>query len=261
VIGLKIVPKKAKPIGSVEAVGFTHRGKMRRGHEDAFILGQHVQPAPAPYPIITEQNVPLDGSIVAVIDGMGGIGGGDIAATWLAERWAQRKVRTAKSLSQLLCQDHADLLNHGRATATPMMGAVATGAALLPNHALLFHAGDSRAYLVSGTTCTRLTEDDVGVRGAFVVLQAFGGGKRLGIETELDPHITKVEWREGHTLLLMTDGAWKYLRPQVISLAHLACPTLKEFVLALAEAVLAGRADDNITIVAIGCLGEEFELG
>ena len=43
------MPKKAKSIGSVEAVGFTHRGKMQRGHEDAFILGQHVQPAHAPY--------------------------------------------------------------------------------------------------------------------------------------------------------------------------------------------------------------------
>lgn len=93
-IRLKIVPKKVKPIGSVEVVGFTHRGKMRRKHEDAFILGKHVQPAPAPYPIITEQNVPLDGSIVAVIDGMGGLGGGDLAATWLAERWAPRKVRS-----------------------------------------------------------------------------------------------------------------------------------------------------------------------
>ncbi len=41
--------KKAKIISSAEVVGFTHCGKMRRGHEDAFILGQHIQSAPAPF--------------------------------------------------------------------------------------------------------------------------------------------------------------------------------------------------------------------
>ncbi len=241
--------KSVKPVVSVEAVAFTHRGKLRRGHEDAFVLGKHVQPAPAPYPIITEQSVLLDGSIVAVIDGMGGLGGGDIAATWLAERWATRKVRSAKTLVTQLKKDHADLLDMARPTRTPMMGAVATGAALLPDHALLFHAGDSRAYLVNGTTCTQLTKDDLDDEGT--VMQAFGGGKRLYQEATIEPHTLKVDWREGHTLLLMSDGAWRYLRPPVISLAYAAKPKLKDFVLALAEVVLDGRADDNISIVAI----------
>lgn len=241
--------KKAKLISSAEVVGFTHRGKIRRGHEDAFILGQHIQPAPAPYPIITEVTVPLDGSMVAVIDGMGGLGGGDIAATWLAERWAPRKVRSAKTLVKQLKQDHADLLDLARPTATPMMGAVATGAALLPDYALLFHAGDARAYLVNGTTCTQLTRDDLDNEG--MVLQAFGGGKRLYQETMIEPHTLTLEWREGHALLLMSDGVWRYLRPSVISLAYAAVPKLKDFVLALAEIVLDGRADDNITIVAV----------
>lgn len=241
--------KGAKPVGSARVVGFTHIGKIRRKHEDAFILGQHVQPAPAPYPIITEQNVPLDGSIVAVIDGMGGLGGGDLAATWLAERWAPRKVRTAKTLVTQLKKDHADLLSMARPTRTPMMGAVATGAALLPDHVLLFHAGDTRAYLVNGTTCTQLTKDDLDEEG--IVMQAFGGGKRLYEEAQIEPHTLKLEWREGCTLLLMSDGAWRYLRPPVISLAYASKRELKDFVLALAEVVLDRRADDNITILAL----------
>ncbi len=193
--------------------------------------------------------MPLDGALVAVIDGMGGLGGGDIAATWLAERWAPRKVRTAKTLVKQLKQDHADLLDLARPTATPMMGAVATGAALLPDHALLFHAGDARAYLVNGTTCTQLTKDDLDEQG--IVMQAFGGGKRLYHETAIEPHTLTLDWREGHALLLMSDGAWRYLRPTVISMAYAARPKLKDFVLALAEVVLDGRADDNITIVAV----------
>jgi serine/threonine protein phosphatase PrpC len=243
------VVTKAKAIGSVEAVALTHRGKIRRGHEDAFILGQHVQPAPALYPIITEQILPLDGSIVAVIDGMGGLGGGDIAATWLAKRWAPRKVRTAKTLVTQLKKDHADLLDMARPTHTPMMGAVATGAALLPDHALLFHAGDTRAYLVNGTVCTQLTKDDLGEEG--IVMQAFGGGKRLCKEAQIEPHTLKVEWRKDCALLLMSDGAWQYLRPTVISLAYAARPKLKDLVLALTEVVLDGRADDNLTIIAV----------
>lgn len=103
---------------------------------------------------------------------------------------------------------------------------------------------------MNGTTCTQLTKDDLDEEG--IVMQAFGGGKRLYEETQIRPHTLKLEWREGCSLLFMSDGAWRYLRPPVISLAYAARPTLKDFVLELAEVVLDGRADDNITIVAIG---------
>jgi serine/threonine protein phosphatase PrpC len=103
--------------------------------------------------------------------------------------------------------------------------------------------------LVNGTTCTQLTKDDLDKEGT--VMQAFGGGKRLNEEAAIEPHTLKVDWREGYTLLLMSDGAWRYLRPPAISLAYASKPKLKDFIMALAEVVLDGRADDNLTITGL----------
>jgi serine/threonine protein phosphatase PrpC len=96
--------------------------------------------------VITEKNLEANGSIAAVIDGMGGLGGGDVAATWLAHRWAKRRVSSKAALKRQLCRDHEALNDEARGSPTPLMGAVATGIALLPEYALLFHVGDCRAY-------------------------------------------------------------------------------------------------------------------
>jgi serine/threonine protein phosphatase PrpC len=49
----------------------------------------------------------------------------------------------------------------------------------------------------------------------------------------------------------MSDGAWDYLKPGIISLTLGARPKLREFVLTLAALILEGRAHDNLTIMAL----------
>ena len=245
----KSTPTLSPKPPTFEACALTHQGKVREYHEDAFVLGNHVQPAPAAGPVVIEKILQADGGIAAVIDGMGGMGGGDVAATWLARRWAKRRVRSAATLTRQLCADHDELLDEARYSPTPLMGAVATGVALLPKHALLFHAGDCRAYRVKGNTCTLLTKDDTSSTGA--VLQAFGGGEYTGMKSELHPHLSTLPYDPEATLLLMSDGAWQYLKPPIIVLTLSARPSLREFVLTLAAFVLEGRAGDNLTLIAI----------
>ena len=244
----KSTPLSRPKLPTFEACAITHQGKVREYQEDSFVLGNHVQPAASTEAIIIEKILKADGSIAAVIDGMGGMGGGDVAATWLARRWGARHVRTATTLKRQLCTDHQALLDEARVTETPLMGAVAVGIALLAQHALLFHVGDCRAYLIKGNACTLLTKDDV--KDGYVE-QAFGDGEVPNLKSEIDPHIQTLPWQPGTTLLLMSDGAWHYLKPPIIALTLSARPNLREFVLTLAAFVLEGRANDNLTLLAL----------
>jgi len=244
----KSTPLPRPKLPTFEACAITHQGKVREYHEDAFVLGNHVQPAAVAEPVVIEKILQADCSIAAVIDGMGGLGGGDIAATWLARRWGARHVSTATTLKRQWCADHRDLLDEAKPTETPLMGAVAVGVVLLPKHALLFHAGDCRAYSIKGNACTLLTEDDV--KNGYVE-QAFGGGEVPNLKSEINPHIVTLPWQPETTLLLMSDGAWQYLKPGIISLTLSARPNLRAFLLTLAALVLEGRANDNLTLLAL----------
>jgi hypothetical protein len=68
---------------------------------------------------------------------------------------------------------------------------------------------------------------------------------------EIAPALLKLAWPEGQTLLLASDGAWRHLPPSVTSTIYAARPKLHDFVLTLAAVILAGPADDNLTLMAL----------
>ena len=65
------------------------------------------------------------------------------------------------------------------------------------------------------------------------------------------PALLRLEWPKEQALLLASDGAWRHLPPEVISTIYAARPKLHDFVLTLAAVVLAGPADDNLTLMAL----------
>lgn len=244
------MPKSSVPVPLIELCALTHRGKLREENQDAFVAGDHAQPPPSPKETpIHDGTVPADGSLVAVIDGMGGLGGGDVAAAWLARRWAGRRPASASALKRDLVEDHAALLAEARGSAHPVMGAVGTGAVLRGEKIDLFHVGDTRAFFVGPVNTVLLTKDHVNARG--VLRQSFGGGELPGLANEIDPTLLKLAWPVGQTLLLASDGAWRHLPPEVVSTIYAARPKLHDFVLTLAAVVLAGPADDNLTLMAL----------
>lgn len=108
-------------ISSLQIAGcaLTHRGKMRAENQDAFVAGDHAEPPPPPeQTVIRDFTLVADGSLVGVIDGMGGLGGGDVAADWLARRWAGRRPASATALKRSLVQDHLALLAEAREVIT-----------------------------------------------------------------------------------------------------------------------------------------------
>ena len=244
------MPQSCAPAPLIEICALTHRGKMRGENQDAFVAGAHAQPPPPPAETaIHDGAVPADDSLVAVIDGMGGHGGGDVAAGWLARRWAGRRPASAAVLKRGLVEDHLALLAEARESRHPFMGAVATGAVLRGDKLDLFHVGDTRAFFVGPVNTVLLTKDQITARG--VLKQSFGGGEVPGLANEIEPALLNLAWPAGQTLLLASDGAWRHLPPEVISTIYATRPKLHDFVLTLAAVVLSGPADDNLTLLAL----------
>ncbi len=244
------MPKSSTAAPLIELCALTHRGKLRKENQDAFVAGDHAQPpAPPKETAIYDGTMRSDGAFAAVIDGMGGLGGGDVAADWLARRWTGRRPASAKALKRELMEDHAALLAEARESAHPLMGAVATGAVFRGDKLDLFHVGDTRAFFVGPVNTVLLTKDHVNPRG--VLTQGFGGGELPNLANEIEPTLLKLAWPAGQTLLLASDGAWRHLSPLVISTIYAARPKLHDFVLTLAGVVLSGPADDNLTLMAL----------
>ncbi len=226
---------------------------MRRYQEDAYVLGKHAQAAGLMDLATTEANLSNNGATVAVIDGMGGMGGGDIASTWLARRWLGARPRTVATLNSSLQLDNETLLSTAAKTTTPQMGAAATGLVLQPNHVLLHHVGDTRAYHVTKTKTTQLTTDHVCHNGGLT--QCFGGGYEQAHFQTLEPQVTKLPyWTEG-ILLLVSDGVWPDLSPELLTQILKARPDPKDLVMTLAGLVLEGPASDNLTLLALSAHG------
>lgn len=101
-----------------------------------------------------------------------------------------------------------------RAPASTLVAAVIQG-----SHAVLAHAGDSRAYLLRGKEFTRLTQDHsfVGelIRANKLPESAVYDHPRrnmvlraLGQEEEVEPEIQTLELQPGDKLMLCSDGLW-----------------------------------------------------
>jgi protein phosphatase len=127
-------------------------------------------------------------------------------------------------------------------------------------HASVANVGDSRAYLISSSAVTQITEDHSWAAGQ-VRLGALDAGearhhpKRNLIERAVmgDPveaDIFEVEGAPGDVLLLCSDGLWEPLSDQALG-AIVATPDPLGVALPRAcDAALAGGGTDNVTIVA-----------
>jgi protein phosphatase len=210
--------------------------------------------------------------VVAVADGMGGHAAGEVASRIAIER-------LAASAQAAVDRDPRDLLREAAETANSAIlahadaqpDAVGLGttlvAALVCGHqAVIGHAGDSRAFLVTGDGLTQLTRDHSAVqdavdRGTLTASEVAAAPFRhaivrsLGDEAfpglEYTPAEGSLEVPDGAILLLTSDGAHGVLTPAEI-LDHLAgTPTLKRGLDQLLRLAYARGSDDNITLA--GC--------
>jgi len=153
------------------------------------------------------------------------------------------------------------------------MGTVIVVALVRPPIAYISHAGDSRAYLVKGSTLTRLTQDDSVVQqlvasGVISEAEAREHPQRnlvtkiVGQDSPVRPSFREVALEPGDWLLLCSDGLWDMLDDEAI-LGHVLkadgdpVPATE----ALISAANAAGGRDNISVIAITLLPPENKGG
>jgi PPM family protein phosphatase len=142
-------------------------------------------------------------ALIAVLDGLGGHRAGDVASQLAGEQLAGARVPTDEdAVSDLL--NRADQALHDAATRDPSHAGMGTTAALLAfdddgSGALVANVGDSTVWRLGADGLEELSVSD----------RAFGSTifQCLGANSHgVQPHVRRVEVRDGDRLLLASDG-------------------------------------------------------
>lgn len=192
-------------------------------------------------------------ALVQVIDGMGGHGGGSLAAgvsaMMMNELLAGLNPGPEADTEWLAAalQTTGDMVVDIGAfdPRTQIMGAATAGIVVGARNVAVFHVGDCRVYVVDGGYLSVLTEDHRARTGALT--RSIGGtGKRETIEADL----TSMDRTVDRRYLLCSDGLTDTLSfDQIKPLAAAGTPA--DAAHALVDAAIAAVSRDNITVAVV----------
>ncbi|HLG98060.1 MAG TPA: Stp1/IreP family PP2C-type Ser/Thr phosphatase [Bryobacteraceae bacterium] len=213
-----------------------------------------------------ESDFQRKGRLAIVADGMGGHEGGQIASRIAVERLrdsylAQPDGDPREALIAAFRDAHTAVQDYAREHPEFQgMGTTCTTAVLRDNQLTYGHVGDSRLYLIRGSTISQLTEDHSYVQrlvreGALTPEEAAVHPERnvltsaLGIESGVRADFSSepIAMEAGDVLLLCTDGLHGLLSDQEL-LANAAAPPAERACRALVETAKARGGFDNITL-------------
>lgn len=230
----------------VEAAGQTDKGLLRKENQDAFV--------------VTDE-------ILLVADGMGGCGGGAVAASIVAAQlpYAAARLRcddadlgeairdALQEINDLVRkrgQEHPDLT---------MMGASLVFTLVRDDRVFLVSLGDSRAYRLREETIEKLTREHT-IGAALLEARAIDEEKLsvhplrnalaryVGMPGRVEPDVTCVEAEPGDWLLLCSDGICAIDEENLAGIVASASSATEACAL-LIEAANAGGGHDNTTVV------------
>jgi serine/threonine protein phosphatase PrpC len=201
--------------------------------------------------------------VAAVADGMGGHAAGEVASREALEAVVEA-LRGGASLVEAV--EAANRAVYRRAASSPEWHGMGTTLLVLlrrGRHYEIANVGDSRAYRIEGGTARRITRDH-----SFVA-EAMAAGELTEEEAARSPWRNALTRAVGtdpsveidlfgpfdterpHTVLLCTDGCYRWVEEAELAARLSAAPTPREGAAALGEAALAGGSDDNVTALVI----------
>jgi len=212
--------------------------------------------------------------LYAVADGMGGAAAGELASKTAVEVLDESFARYAADMNQgkavvsvTSLLDKSFRLANKRVFAAAMqqegrrgMGTTLTCLAVTNGRAYVGHVGDSRAYLVRGSTIYQITKDHSWVeeqleKGVLTPSEAEEHEWRnlitraLGTRPQVAPDTAEVELKVGDTFVLSSDGLHGLVKPEEI-LQELRRTRDRQHVVEYLIAIANERGGhDNITLV------------
>lgn len=190
----------------------SHHGAVRSTNEDCVLIGELVlseRTDPEPVSRVLELSTP---ALVAVADGLGGHGGGEIAAQTAIRRIAQEApdLNSAEAIAESVHRASEDVRRRAAATAGAHdMGTTLVAIVVTSGGAFCFNVGDSPAFrLEAGYLQQIATLDSPAQAGeggsaavSALVTQVLGPGT-----SRLVPHVREISVQPNDTYLLCSDG-------------------------------------------------------
>ncbi len=229
-----VAPELESPPGMPIAAGVTGAGHVRSSNQDAWLDRS-------------------DAGCWVVADGMGGHADGERASRTVVDTLSAQ-VRAAASLGSLSLMVRAaieaanDTLRTGVAEGdTNAAGSTVVALAICGTDAAALWVGDSRLYLWRAGALAQVTDDHVSGDGhvSHEITRAVGGATGVEVDEK------RFTVQSADRLLLCSDGVHGVLpREALATLMGMGTDPLS-LVQAVERAVLAGKAPDNFTAVAV----------
>lgn len=216
--------------------------------------------------------------VFAVLDGMGGQGGGDVASSVAAQALEDFYATIANDpdatwpyaidVRRPMVENQIDaairLANRRiralRSNRLAAMGTTVASLAIRGPLAVLAHVGDSRVYLLRDRQLSQLTRDHSlyeQLRGEGLSLPPLSEfihanviTRALGPSEDERPDLSRLELRRGDRFLLCTDGLSGSLEPDAIA-ELLDSGNVDEAADHLIEAAFEAGSRDNITVIVV----------
>jgi serine/threonine protein phosphatase PrpC len=205
-----------------------------------------------------------DTGVVAVADGMGGMGQGDKASQLVADHLEEAFAReSTEDCGRLLLQAIEDTLAQMQEQASldgRSMGTTCTAVAVDAEAIHLAHVGDCRGYLLRNGALHRLTSDHSAYEAHMrarsegddspdpelrsILLRAIGPFPTA----EADSRVMR--WEFGDTVIICSDGVWQFV-PEERILTSFAAEQIQAACQEIVQAAIDAGTNDNASVAAI----------
>ncbi len=261
-------------------VGRTDVGKVRTNNEDAFVVADLARSAKLDTSDGDKSvDVPAEGMLLAVSDGMGGEQAGEVASALVIESLrrelaANKDMVSGETVTKMLdiavFGANKEVFDAAKEPGKKGMGATLTAVFVMGETAFIAEVGDSRAYLVRNHRIRQITRDqsfvqllvDAGAISADeakdyphknVILQA------MGQKADVKPAIGKLALRRFDRLLLCSDGLSNKVQDSEMREIVDAASVLDDACKKLIELANERGGEDNITLILAEVSGEGLQ--
>ena len=266
----------------IDIFGMTHRGKARSVNEDQFFVATLHKSMRVCQSSLDDLSMfaRLHGSVaylIVVADGLGGLGGGDLASRTAVETLAAHIGETIgcyynldvdkehEFLAQLqdaVERSHQQVVERHAPAAGPGPATTLTMVALIWPRAYVVHVGDSRAYYLRAGRLRQLTRDQTAYeelvdQGIIAEEEGEGGALKRrfknvltsALGAEITPSTGLIDLQAGDVLLLCTDGLTKHVPDGDIAGILGEGRSAEQSCRRLVDLTLERGASDNVTVV------------
>lgn len=248
----------------MKAMFYSNKGPVRTVNQDGLFIVDH---------FVTDTDAPQlfessgTEALFAVIDGMGGMGRGEVAAKIIGQNLANADLspKADCALIESILRDSALELRKAGAGNNELakMGATIAGLWLAGDYALVFNCGDSRVYQSRSGFLQKRSHDHS------LVQELFDSGAIEEDEMRAHPHknvvtsaisadnldseifCVKIQLQTGNKFLLCSDGLWEALPLE--EMEQIMSHEMESAAQLLMETAFANNAKDNFSFIIVQC--------